>query len=112
MRRKLRGQAYSAAAIGAVAATLTGLSLDHLAQGVSLITGAYGWQPAAMAVGPDLAYVALEVAGLCCATDKVLADIAKLHHGAIIGTMCGSDCAAARVQLIPLSAMACLTRTC
>jgi hypothetical protein len=90
MRRKLRGQAYSAAAISTVAALMTGLSLDHLAQGVSLITGSHGWQPWAMAGGLDLTYVALEVAGLCCALEKTRAKIANLNRGAIICTMAGS----------------------
>lgn len=90
MRRKLRRQGLSAAAIGAVACTLTGLSLDHLAHGVSLITGATGWEPWAMAIGIDLAYVGLEVAGLCCATDRCWQKIAKLTGRALVATMGGS----------------------
>jgi len=89
LRNKLRRQAFSAAGIGAVAAVLTALSLDHLAQGVSLITGAHGWQPWAMASGVDLAYVGLEVAGLC-ATDRAANRIAKLRTWSLMATMGGS----------------------
>jgi len=68
--RKLNRQKASAAAVGAVAASLISLSLDHQAYGVSLITNAVGWHPWAMAVGIDLSYVSLEVSKLCCATEK------------------------------------------
>ena len=77
-------------AIGAVAIVLTGLSLDHLASGISIVTNNAGWQNWAMAVAIDLGFVTLELAQISAATDKVSKLIAKFTKPAIVGTMVGS----------------------
>ena len=54
----------AAAAVLAVAGTLLALSLSHLAAGIALVTGAGpsdGWL---MAIGIDLGFIALELAGV------------------------------------------------
>jgi len=68
MVQKLNRQAVSSYAIGVVALIMTGLSLDDLSQGVTMITGEHGWHSIAMALGIDCAYNSLEIAGICCAT--------------------------------------------
>ena len=89
-QKKMKRQAMSAAAIGAVAVSLTALSLDHLAQGIDIVTGATGWQSWAMAVGIDLGFISLELAQIAAATDKVAKNISRYTRPAIIGTMVGS----------------------
>jgi hypothetical protein len=62
--KALRRQAGTAIGIGAVAVTLTALSLSHLAHGVEIVTGSTVWESWAMAVGIDLGFVALELSQL------------------------------------------------
>ena len=50
--RALRRQAATAAGIGAVAVTLTGLSLSHLAHGVEIVTGSSAWESWAPPIHP------------------------------------------------------------
>lgn len=87
--RAVRRQALSATAIGAVAATLTGLSLSHLATGIQLATSAPEWQSWAMAVGIDLGFVALELSQLSIA-EKLRRQVARYARPAIMGTLAGS----------------------
>src|SRR5262245_745099 len=49
--RAMRRQGATAVGIGAVAVTLTALSLSHLAHGIELVTHADGWESWAMAIG-------------------------------------------------------------
>jgi hypothetical protein len=62
-RRTLKAlgrQSDAAIAIGGVGVTLVTLSLNHLAHGIELVTGAPTWEAWAMAIGIDLGFVALE----------------------------------------------------
>lgn len=91
-RRKARAMRHTmltATAIGAVAVTLTGLSLSHLAHGIELVTASPGWQSWAMAVGIDLGFIALELA-MVTAGDKLRKQISRLANPTIIGTLAGS----------------------
>jgi hypothetical protein len=88
-KRAMRRQAATAAAIGTVAVVLTALSLSHLAHGISLVTGAAGWESWAMAVGIDLGFVALELS-LITVGDKLLKTVARYARPAIVGTLIGS----------------------
>jgi hypothetical protein len=60
--RKLRRQAAAAAGVGGVACVLTALSLNHLARGIGMVTGAAEWEAWSMAAGIDLGFVSLELA--------------------------------------------------
>ncbi len=91
-RKVLRAQSrqrLAAVGLGAVAATLTGLSLSHLAHGISLVTHAPAWEGWAVAVGVDLGFVALELSQLA-ATEKARASVATLSKSVIMGTVAGS----------------------
>jgi len=88
--RALRRQAGTAIGIGAVAVTLTALSLSHLAHGITIVTGADGWETWAMAIGIDLGFVALELSQLAATSDKVRKQISRFTKPAIIGTLTGS----------------------
>jgi len=87
--RALRRQAAVAVAIGAVAVTLTALSLSHLAHGVAIVTGSSAWESWAMAVGIDLGFVALELSQIAIG-DKVRRQISHYARPAILGTLAGS----------------------
>lgn len=75
----------SAIAIGLVTLVLIGLSLSHLAEGVQLVTGCDHWSAWAMAVGIDLAFVALEVA-LLLSPEELRPSVATYASPAIKGT--------------------------
>jgi hypothetical protein len=87
--RALRRQAATAIAIGAVAVTLTALSLSHLAAGIEIVTHAATWEAWSMAVGIDLGFVALELSQLAIG-DKLRRQVGKYARPAIIGTLIGS----------------------
>ena len=87
--RALRRQAGTAVGIGAVAVTLTALSLSHLAHGVEIVTGSSAWESWAMAVGIDLGFVALELSQLAI-NDKVRKQVSRFARPAILGTLAGS----------------------
>lgn len=72
-------------AVGAVALTLTGLSLSHLTCGIAEVTGGSTLDSGAMAVGIDLGFVALEVAQI---VDYQA--VKRFTQPAIIGTMLAS----------------------
>jgi hypothetical protein len=79
---------HIAAAIGVlcVALVLVGLSLSHLASGVTLVTGSSerdGWL---MAIGIDLGFVALELAMLV-APAAIRPAVGRYAAPAIIGTL-------------------------
>lgn len=90
MARKMKRQGLSAVGVGLVAATLTGLSLSHLAHGIEIVTVSPAWEAWAMAVGIDLGFVALELSQLTAATEKVQKQISKFTRPAIVGTLVGS----------------------
>jgi hypothetical protein len=87
--RAVKRQAMTATGIGVVAATLTGLSLSHLAHGIELVTASPSWQAWAMAVGIDLGFVALELAQVTI-SDKLRKSVSRYSQPAIVGTLCGS----------------------
>jgi hypothetical protein len=87
--RAIRRQAGTAVGIGAVAVTLTALSLSHLAHGVEIVTGSSIWESWAMAVGIDLGFVALELSQLAIG-DKVRKQVSKFARPAIVGTLASS----------------------
>jgi uncharacterized membrane protein len=87
--RALRRQAGTAIGVGAVAVTLTALSLSHLAHGVEIVTSSAPWQAWSMAVGIDLGFVALELSQLAI-SDKVRAQVSKFARPAILGTLAAS----------------------
>src|ERR1043166_4063740 len=68
--RRLKRQGAAAVAIGAVASTLTALSLCHLAHGIEIVTAAPRWEAWAMAIGIDIAMIGTEMTMLTTATDK------------------------------------------
>lgn len=88
--KKMARQAHAAAGIGAVALTLTSLSLSHLSHGIEMVTGAPSWESWAMATGIDLGFIALEMATICAATDTVRKQVARYSKPAIIGTLTAS----------------------
>jgi hypothetical protein len=87
--RAIRRQAGTAVGIGAVAVTLTTLSLSHLARGITIVTGCQSWEGWAMAVGIDLGFVALELSQLAI-NDKVRKQVGRFARPAILGTLAGS----------------------
>lgn len=62
--RRFKRQVSAALFVGGVAASLTALSLSHLAHGIEAVTNSPTWESWAMAVGIDAGFVALEVANL------------------------------------------------
>jgi len=89
-KRALRRQAGAAIGIGFVAATVTALSLHHLADGITIVTHASGWESWAMAIGIDLGFVPAELSSILATTDKVRKAIRKYSSPAIAGTLVGS----------------------
>ncbi|HEY1246208.1 MAG TPA: hypothetical protein VGF29_15385 [Hyphomicrobiaceae bacterium] len=85
-----RRQTRAAAAVGAVAMVLTGLSLHHLASGIELVTKAPTPEAWAMAVGVDLGFIALEAAQLCAASAAAAKAIGRYSKPAIVGTLAAS----------------------
>ncbi len=75
----------SAAAIGLVTLVLIGLSLSHLAEGVRLVTGCDQWPAWAMAIGIDLAFVALEIS-LLLSPEELRPNVSTYASPAIKGT--------------------------
>jgi hypothetical protein len=87
--KALRRQAGTPLGVGAVAVTLTALSLSHLAHGIEIVTGCQPWEAWAMAVGIDLGFVALELSQLAV-TDKLRRQVSRFARPAIFGTLAGS----------------------
>lgn len=76
--------------VGAVALTLTGLSLTHLTCGIERVTGDSGLASCAMAIGIDLGFIALEVAQVIKLPDATARAVARFAKPAILGTMLAS----------------------
>lgn len=87
--RALRRQVLAATALGATAATLTALSLSHLAAGIEIVTAAPSWEAWAMAIGIDCGFVTLELANLTIG-EKLRRQIARYTRPATVGTLSGS----------------------
>lgn len=83
-------QTLATAAIASVALTLTGLSLTHLTSGIQQVTGGQTVESAAMAVGIDLSFVALEVSQVLRLPETTAKIVKKFAQPAIIGTMLAS----------------------
>lgn len=88
--KALKRQGMAAVGVGIVAATLTALSLNHLASGIELVTGQPGWQAWAMAVGVDVGFIALELAQIMASHERVRRQVGKFARPAIAGTLMGS----------------------
>lgn len=78
--------AAATTAILGVSVVLIGLSLSHLAEGVQLVTGSGTAAAWSMAVGIDLAFVALEVAMLV-SPDDIRPAVGRYASPAIVGTL-------------------------
>jgi hypothetical protein len=88
-KRKPAHASWTAAATTAilgVCVVLVGLSLSHLAEGVQLVTGSGTAAAWSMAVGIDLAFVALEVAMLV-SPDEIRPAVGRYASPAIVGTL-------------------------
>jgi hypothetical protein len=73
MLRRIRLQHGAAALLGTVAAAMTTVSLSHIAGGVDHVTHAAvpEWQAWGVAIGLDVNYVAMEMAGVVAAMQHV-----------------------------------------
>lgn len=89
-RRQLRQQLLSGAAVSVVALTLTGLSLNHLAHGIAIVTHSDMIESWAMAIGVDLGFVAVEMAQMSVTNEKLSKEINQYAGPTIVGTMVGS----------------------
>ncbi len=88
--RAERQQRAATIGVGAVALTLTSLSLTHLTCGIERVTGDNGLASCAMAVGIDLGFVALEVAQVIKLPEATARAVRRFAHPAILGTMLAS----------------------
>lgn len=88
-KARIARQRQVAMGMGLVAATLTGLSLSHLAKGVAIVTHSDTWEGWAMAVGIDLGFIAMEL-GQIVINDKLRERVACYAKPAILGTLAGS----------------------
>jgi hypothetical protein len=86
-RRRLRRQGWAAVFTASLVVVLTALSLEHLANGIVLITRAPLWEAWAMAIGIDLGFLAFECGTLCAATPKVREEVERFARPAIAGTL-------------------------
>src|SRR5258706_7036958 len=73
-----------AAGLGSVISVLLGLSLTHLAHGITIVTGCSPWEGTAMAIGLDLLIVSLEVGRVTTAGTKSHKAVAKFANPALI----------------------------
>jgi hypothetical protein len=85
--RRLRHQALSAIGLGAVAVVLTGLSLTHLAHGITIVTHAPAWEGWSMAIGVDLGFIGLELANIVITNERVRVATQWYRTPAIMGTL-------------------------
>jgi hypothetical protein len=87
--RRITWQRRSAALLGTVASAMTVVSLAHVAGGVQSIThGAVpAWQAWGLAVGLDINYIAMEMAGLVTATQLVRDKLHRLTRWGIPAVM-------------------------
>ena len=86
-RRRMLRQRMASYGIGAVAVTLTALSLSHLAGGVELLTQSGPTNSWAMAIGIDLGFIALELGQLSVSTEALRRQVARFAKPAVLGTL-------------------------
>ena len=89
-KREARRQAIVTSAVAGVALTLTGLSLTHLTSGIAKVTGGSSLESAAMAIGIDLGFVALEIAQVIRLPDATAKTVRRFAHPATLGTLAAS----------------------
>jgi hypothetical protein len=89
MMRRLKLQHGSALLLGAVAAAMTTVSLSHIAGGVDHIThhAVPEWQAWGVAIGLDVNYVAMEMAGVVAAMQHVKDRLHRLTRWGIPAVM-------------------------
>jgi hypothetical protein len=89
MMRRLRLQHAVAVVIGLVAAGMTTVSLSHIAAGVDQLTHSSvpQWQAWGVAIGLDINYVAMELAGVVAAMQHVRDRLHKLTRFGIPAVM-------------------------
>jgi hypothetical protein len=89
MVRRLKLQHGTALLLGAVAAAMTTVSLSHIAGGVDHIThhAVPVWQAWGVAVGLDVNYVAMEMAGVVAAMQHVKDRLRRLTRWGIPSVM-------------------------
>jgi hypothetical protein len=89
MVRRLKLQHGTALLLGVVAAAMTTVSLSHIAGGVTHITHAAvpEWQAWGVAVGLDVNYVAMEMAGVVAAMQHVKDRLHRLTRWGIPAVM-------------------------
>ncbi len=94
MLRRVRLQHWSAVLLGVVAAAMTTVSLSHIAGGVEHIThGAVPeWQAWGAAIGLDVNYIAMEMAGVVAAMQHVRDRLHRLTRFGIPAVMGFSMC--------------------
>ena len=86
-RKDVMMQSRAMWAVAGVALTLTGLSLSHLTSGIEQVTGGDRIESAAMAVGIDLSFIALEIAQVIVLPTETEKRVKQFATPAIIGTM-------------------------
>jgi hypothetical protein len=89
MVRRLKLQHGTALLLGVVAAAMTTVSLSHIAGGVTHITHAAvpEWQAWGVAIGLDVNYVAMEMAGVVAAMQHVKDRLHRLTRWGIPAVM-------------------------
>jgi hypothetical protein len=87
--RRARFQRYSAGLLAGIASAMTTVSLAHVAGGIESTTHSAipHWQAVGGAVGLDINYVAMEMAGLVAATAAVKDKLCKLTRVGIPAVM-------------------------
>jgi len=88
--RAMNRQRAAAIGIGGVGTVLTGLSLSHLAEGVSMVAHSGDVASWAMAVGIDCGFIGLELASLLTVNDKTRREVEKYAKPGVAGTVIGS----------------------
>lgn len=88
--KAIRRQALAGVAVGSIAIVLVGLSLNHLAHGIEIVTNSPTWEAYSMAIGIDLGFMSAEVAQLFAGNDKLRKLVNRFAKPAIVGTMLGS----------------------
>jgi hypothetical protein len=88
-KRRLFRQRVAAGMIGIVGLVLTGLSLDHLAEGVQVLTQSGPWHSLAMAIGIDAGFISLEL-GQLVITETLRKELACYTNPTIKGTLAAS----------------------
>lgn len=89
-KKEAMRQQLATISVAMVALTLTGLSLKHLTVGIQLVTGGATFESAAMAIGIDLGFIALEISQVIKLPELTAKVVNRFANPAIIGTMLAS----------------------